>query len=364
MTSCRRTLIIGAVLLTATPHIRGDQPDSENSNSLVRFEFLQVRMAVPVRITVYAPTEAIANQATAAAYRRFKDLDRIMSDYSSTSELSLLSRQGRSGVPQRVSRDLFTVLQRAQEIAHVSDGAFDVTVGPLTELWRKVCRRRELPAPEELRALLATVGWQNLRLDHERQTVEFALPDMTLDLGGIAKGYAADEALKVMRDLGVTSALIDAGGDVVAGEAPPGAESWTVGIAPLDDPRGPPDRFLKIRNMAVATSGDAAQHVELDGVRYSHIVDPRTGLGVTTPSSVTVIADRGMTADALASAISVLGPQRGLALVRAIAQAEALIVTRDPDDGRQVWQSAGMDSYLDAAQSSAETSTPERPEPD
>jgi FAD:protein FMN transferase len=349
MRPCLQILLVGLLLMRVAPAAAQERSDpAEDSQSLSRFEFLQIRMAIPVRITLYAPDEATANLASDRAYGRFKQLDRCLSDYDPDSELSVLCREAVPSRPRPVSEDLFRVLSAAEQFSRLSEGAFDVTVGPLTQLWRKARRRRQLPLGDHLRTALEKVGWQHVRLEPHKQSVDLAVAGMKLDLGGIAKGYAADEALRAMADLGVTSALIDAGGDVVAGDPPPAQSSWQIGIAPLEDPRGRPDRSLKLANAAVATSGDASQHVEIDGVRYSHIVDPQTGMGLTTLSSVTVIAPDGMTADALASALSVLGPQRGLELIERIEGAEAYVVTRDAAGVTQTHSSSGLADHFAA----------------
>ena len=167
---------------------------------------------------------------------------------------------------------------------------------------------------------------------------------MRLDLGGIAAGYAADEALTALNQKGVTRAMIDASGDIVVGDPPPGTEGWRIGIAPLTDPKGPPSRFLLLKNASVTTSGDAFQHVEFGGKRYSHIVDPRTGLGLTDQSSVTVVARDGTTADSLATAVSVLGPTRGLELIERTAGAAALIV-RNVDGKLETRESRNLNEF-------------------
>lgn len=343
----RRILAVGLLLLQAAG-VRAQEPvkPPEEGGALERFEFLQIRMAIPVRITLYAPDEPTANRASDRAYARFKELDRCMSDFDPDSELSRLCRDAVPGHPLPVSDDLFQVLTASADISRQSEGAFDVTVGPLTQLWRKVRRRGEFPPPDELQTARSKVGWQQIRLDPHRQTVEFGTRGMRLDLGGIAKGYAADEALEAMAAVGITSALIDAGGDVVAGDPPPGEAFWRIGIAPLESPAGRPNRFVQLANGAVATSGDASQHVEINGTRYSHIVDPQTGIGLTSLSSVTVLAPTGLAADSLASAVSVLGPQRGLELIEAIDGAEAYVVTGDGDDVPQVNVSAGFERFI------------------
>ena len=180
-----------------------------------------------------------------------------------------------------------------------------------------------------------------MQLDCPTQSVRLTAADMRIDLGGIAKGYAADEALRTLADRGIRRAIINASGDVVAGDPPPEAQGWKIGIAPLE--RGaPPSRFHWLANRAVATSGDAWQYVEIDGRRYSHIVDPRTGLGLTDHSSVTVLAADCTTADGLASAVSVLGPKEGLELIEKTPGTAALIL-RAPDGQAEVHQSKRFD---------------------
>jgi thiamine biosynthesis lipoprotein len=234
-----------------------------------------------------------------------------------------------------VGEELFFVLAKAQELAQRSDGAFDVTVGPVVRLWRKARRAKQLPDAEELAKARALVGYRNVRLDEKARTVQLLKPGMQLDLGGIAKGYAADEALAVLRREGVTRALVAAGGDIAVSGPPPDAEGWTVGIAPVEDPERKPQRHLLLKDYAVSTSGDAEQYVEIDGKRYSHIVDPRTGVGLVGRQSVTVVAPKGVQADSLTKVVSVLGPERGLPLIEATEGASALVV-RKTEQGEEV----------------------------
>src|SRR5262249_28184538 len=155
-------------------------------------------------------------------------------------------------------------------------------------------RTHELPDAKELSRARALVGYQNLRLDAKARTVQLLKPGMQLDLGGIAKGYSADEALAVLRKNGITRALVAAGGDIAVGDAPPDVDGWKIGIAPLEDPDKKPTRYLILQNAAMSTSGDAEQYVEISGKRYSHIVDPRTGIGLVGRQSVTVVARKGI----------------------------------------------------------------------
>jgi thiamine biosynthesis lipoprotein len=297
--------------------------------TLERFEFSQPHMGTLFRIVLYAPDAATAVAASNAAFERIAALDDIMSDYKPASELmQLCGRAG--GPPVAVSADLFRVLTAAQDLAERSDGAFDVTVGPVVRLWRRARRRHELPDPERLARALELVGYQKLSLDPEARTARLAQAGMLLDLGGIAKGYAADEALARLECFGIHSALVAGGGDIAVGDPPPGQAGWRIAIAPLEPPRIQ-NRKSKIQNLllhdaAVSTSGDAEQHVEIEGVRYSHIVNPKTGMALTGRSSVTVVARHCTTSDGLATAVSVLGPERGLKLVEATPGAGALFV--------------------------------------
>lgn len=317
------------------------------AEELQKYEFLQVRMGVPVEIQVYASAETAANNAAEAAYARFKELDRVMSDYDPDSELMRLCRDSGPGRPVKVSDDLWLVLSRAQELSVQTDGAFDVTLGPLTDLWRKSRRRQRPPSAEELADARQLVGYEALRLDAKQQTVELLKDNMRLDLGGIAIGYAADEALRVFQTHGLPRVLIDASGDILAGDPPPGRDHWRIEVEPLNTGRDPsqPRQVLALVHCAVTTSGDAYKFVEFDGVRYSHIVDPRTGLGLTRRSSATVIAADCMTADSLATAVSVLGPERGLELVKATPHA-ALYFVQIVDDRERVTVSPHFADYV------------------
>lgn len=295
------------------------------ADELTRFRFSQSHMGTAVELVLYAADQRSANLAAEAAYARIRQLDAIMSDYQPESELSRLSRTSGSGQAVPISADLWVVLRAAQDLAERSGGAFDVTVGPYVKLWRRARREKQMPSTERLAEAAASVGYRYLELDAEHRTAKLSKPGMRLDLGGIAMGYAVDEMFKVLAKQGTTRTLIDGSGDILAGDAPPGADGWRIGIAPLESRDGPPSRFVRLTRRAVTTSGDAWQFVELGGRRYSHIVDPQTGLGLSTRSSVTVMADDCITADSLATAVCVLGPKAGLALVERTPGAAAFI---------------------------------------
>lgn len=290
---------------------------------LNRYEYAEPHMGTRFRIALYAADQNAADQAARAAFERIRFLDDTMTDYKDTSELMRLCQK--SGGPEvPVSPELFFVLARAQAVSRLSDGAFDVTVGPIVRLWRRAHRQKELPDPKKLSAALELVGYDKMILDEKTHGVQLLRAGMLLDLGGIAKGYAADEALAILRQHGVSDALVAAGGDIAVMGAPPGTAGWSIGIALLESPDLPPSRFLILKDAAVSTSGDAEQHVEINGKRYSHIVDPKTGIGLIGRRSVTVVARKGIDADSLTKVVSVLGPERGMPIIDRVEGAAAL----------------------------------------
>jgi thiamine biosynthesis lipoprotein len=255
-----------------------------------------------------------------------------------------LCRTAGGGKAVQVSRDLLTVLSRAQALSQQSEGAFDVSVGPVVRLWRKARKTRTMPSSEDLSAARKLVDYRSIRIDPKAGTVQLMIPGMQLDLGGIGAGYAVDEAMKVLKAQGIQSALIDASGDIGVSDPPPGRTGWRIGVAPLE-PDADPSRYLLLKNAAVTTSGDAFQFVEIDGKRYSHIVDPKTGLGMTERSSVTVIAKDCTTADSYTKAVMLLGPETGRALIEGIEGA-AVIIVRAPGGTVETFESKRLADYL------------------
>lgn len=289
--SRRYPFLIVVLLATSATQLAGQ----------VRHEFTQVHMGMPVRIVLYAPDVATARTAAVAAFQRVAELDDTFSDYRAASELRRL--ESHAGRWLRISEPLFDVLRRALDIARLTDGAFDPTIGPLVTLWREARRTGTLPAPSALDSARQLVGSPLLQLDTTRRRVRLARPGMRLDLGGIAKGYVLDAALRALRHHGIHAALLEAGGDIVVGAPPPGAVGWII-----DTPGAAPAfaaRAATLRGAALSTSGATSQYFELDGIRYSHIIDPRTARAVTRPVLARVIAADAALADALATALSV-----------------------------------------------------------
>ena len=315
-------------------------------------------MGVEFEVELFATGGEQASKATTAAFARIEALDKSLSDYDPASELSKLSATSAvppgsdlttppaTAAPIPLSNDLWRVLTHSQELSELSDGAFDVTIGPLTKLWRRARRQKELPASERIAEAREAVSYRFLKLDPAAHTAQLLRPNMRLDLGGLAKGFAADEALAAIKKCGITRALVRASGDIAVGDPPPGETGWRIGIAPLD-PDAVPSRFVLLANQAISTSGDSRQHLSVGGRRYSHIIDPRTGLGVGGRSSVTIIARAGWEADGMATAVSVLGAERGLALAERRTQVEMLMVVEDDAGHEREVQTAGMARLLE-----------------
>jgi thiamine biosynthesis lipoprotein len=293
-----------------------------------RFEFVSRQMGTLFRIVLYAPDADAAAAAARAAFARVTELNRVMSDYDSQSELRRLERPP-AGTAVAVSAELFDLLERSQQLAAQSHGAFDVTLGPLVRLWREARKNRRLPTDAARAAASRASGFAKLRLQPESRTVTRLAPGMQFDLGGIAKGYAADEALAVLARRGLVHAMVAASGDLALGAAPPGTAGWKIELAPFGEPASEPT-IVVAEHVGISTSGDAEQFVEIDGVRYSHIVDPATGLGLTARVAVTVIARNATRSDSLATACSVLAGSGQSNLAACVGDsARALVLWRD-----------------------------------
>ena len=298
-----------------------------SQTALTRFEYEEPHMGTTFRVVLYATDPARAEVTARRAFDRIASIDARLTDYVDTSELSQITKSA-VGHPVRVSDDVLKVLLLAQDLARRSDGAFDITVGPLTHLWRRARRQVEMPAADVLAEARALVGYRLLHVDGGARTVQVDRAGMKLDAGGIAKGYAADQALMVVRAMGSRRALVAAGGDLAIGDPPPDREGWTVALEGLITDQPAPGSPIVVSRCGVSTSGDEEQWVEIGGIRYSHILDPRTGMGLTGHSSVTVVAADATTSDMLATAVSVLGPKKGRALVDGWIGARALIGER------------------------------------
>lgn len=312
------------------------QPGQSAAAELQRFEFEEPHMGTVFRIVFYADNKDDAITAATAAFKRARELEAVMSDYKPTSEVMKLcaANDREPGKAFAVSDDLAAVLAHSLEASRLSDGAFDVTVGPLTQLWRETRKTKTLPTEEQRKAAIAKVGWKNVELDREKKTVRLKLAGMRLDFGGIGKGFAADEVLALLKAKGRPHALVAAAGDIAVGDAPPGKDGWVIDIEPLG--RGNPTKAVKLVNAAVSTSGDLFQFVEIGGVRYSHLLDPKTGLGLTGFRRATVVAPHGYQADSLTKVASLRPPAEAVKRIDAIEKAAMYVVVKDGVDAKEV----------------------------
>ena len=336
--SITNLLLLAALLLASGCVTPGAQPKP----ILQRYEFEQAQMGLPFRLILYAESPSKAARAAEAVWSRITELNDILSDYEPDSELNRLSKTSGSGTWVPLGPDLARVLTTANSLSRDSNGAFDVTVGPEVTLWKRARRQRELPSPSAIDAARRSSGWTlvELREHSGRKEAMLVGSGMRLDLGAIAKGYALEEAALVLRQQGIQSFLLAGSGDMVLGDPPPGLPGWRVEAGVFDTPEAPTRQFLSLANTALATSGDSFQRAEIGGVRYSHIVDPRTGIGMTDHGLVTVIAPSAMLADALSTAVSVLGPEDGTTL--AARHGAEVWILRKPGSAVEETRSAGF----------------------
>ncbi len=286
-------------------------------------------MGTMFRIEMYAATSAQASRAAEAAFARAEELEQIMSDYRADSELTRLSREG-AKAPFPVSNDLYDVLAKSLWTSELSHGAFDVSIGPLVDLWRAARKTARLPDSEAITKAKALVDYRNIELDSARHTVLLKRAGMKLDLGAIGKGYAADQMLAVLQSQGIHHAVVVAGGEVVAGEPPPGSSGWRVDIDTADADAGSlPCTLLLPAGAAVSTSGDEHQFLELNGHRYSHVINPKSGWPLEGERSTTVFARDSTTADALATAFSLMPVKDAIGLAESLPGVSVLQVQRE-----------------------------------
>ena len=309
----------------------------------------QIVMGTFAHIVAVAQNAGTAKDCIRTALEEIHNVDNQMSDYKSDSDISRANREAYEK-PVQVSKSTFEVLQRSIEFSKMTDGAFDVTVGPLVALFREAKETKVAPSEEQIAQAKSKVGFEKLKLDSENRTVQFSEKGMLLDLGGIAKGYAIDKAIEAAQRCGAVGAMVDIGGDVRCFGLPPiGRDHWLIG---LQDPNSAIEGMeggglrlvLKVTNEAVATSGDYQQFVIIEGKRYSHIMNRRTGKSAESLSSVTIIADNATDADALATAVSVMGAEKGLALIEKLPNTEAILIGPGPE--YEITKTPGAEKYI------------------
>jgi FAD:protein FMN transferase len=286
----------------------------------------QMLMGTLVSVTAVAPDEATAHRAAASALIEIRRLENLLSTWIATSELSRLNAAaGRE--PVKISRDAMDVLTRSVEVARLTEGGFNIAVGPAVQAW-SVTEPLNIPSQEQLDRLRPLVDLSALQLNDAMGTAFLARAGMRVDVGGIGKGFAADRAVDAMRAAGATAGVVALSGDIKTFGRMPDGETFLFGI---QHPRKETALVatIELHNEAISTAGDYERFFERDGVRYHHILDPRTLQPARECRSVTVIAKEGVMADGLDTGIFVMGPQRGMELVERLPDVEAVIVDRE-----------------------------------
>ncbi len=303
--------------------VAGMTVGAETSGASTRVE-VQKRMGSRFEITAVHADEATARRGIELAYAEIDRLEAMISSWRPTSETSAVNR-GAGREPVVVSPELFGLVRRSLKLSRLTDGAFDITFAGVGKLWDFKSRSPAVPAPEAISAALSHVGFEKISLDPTRHSIYLDDPAARIGFGAIGKGYAANRAVRVLQAHGIEGGVVNAGGDLVAFGTREDGTPWDIGIA---HPRRRDEIFarLPVSGLAVVTSGDYESFFFLDGKRYAHILDPRTGYPVEHVKSVTVVCPDAELADGLATAVAVMGPERGLALVDQLRGIEALVV--------------------------------------
>jgi thiamine biosynthesis lipoprotein len=304
-------------------------------------------MGTFARIVAVTRNQKRAKRCIEAGFNEFKRIEDMMSYFNPDSELSKVNREA-SARRVRISRELFEILQTSVAYSRLTNGAFDITVGPLVDLWRKAGEVNQMPGEIAIANIKSRVGYEKLVLDANSMTVRFAVDEMSIDLGGIAKGYAVDKAVEVMKRKGAIGGMVDLGGNIRCFGKPPRKDAWLVGVQDPNLENNEPLMVLKLStdkpDMAVATSGDYRRFVKAGGKKVSHIIVPNTAGGADKLSGDTIIAPTAIEADALSTAVNVLGPEKGLDLVQRVLDVEAILITPAPE--YRVIKSSGADEYI------------------
>ena len=343
----RSRFILVIVALTALGVIAGC---SRGKPRLQPYKETRQLMGIEVAVSVYPPEGVSGRDAADKAFAAIERVDREMSDYRTDSEVSKISANA-GGAPVPVSAEVRNVIVRAAYFSRLSGGAFDVTIRPLVKLWQTAGVDNKLPSEEAIAKAKALVDWRQISVLNWTETepsdsIKLGKAGMELELGGIGKGFAADAAIAALREAGVKSALVAAAGDMYALGSHPDGSPWLVGIQSPDSEGESLPQTLSLTDMAVSTSGDYRRYVEIEGRRYSHIIDPHTGRPVARMASVTVVAPNATDADALATALSVLGPDKGMELVRELRNVQAMMIVRQDSGPPSVVMSDGFKAFI------------------
>ena len=307
-----------------------------------RFSFSEQKMGSPLNIIFYAQDSVIANKQARACFELIDSLNHIFSNYDSSSELTSINNN--AGIAKNIASPLmWELIMQSKEAFIKSKGAYNIAMGPLTQLWRTARRLKQFPSQVQIKNKLLLCDFNKIQLNNQDHSIYLPAKGMQLDFGGIGKGYIAQKVVDYLKKEGVTASLVDAGGDIVFGDAPPNKIGWIVGVNQPEKTDDLLPEKLQLHNMSVATSGDVYQFIEHAGKKYSHIINPLTGYGVTSLRNVTVIANNGADADWLATACSILPINEAKRL--ALSLHAELLITESVNNQLKRNNTKGFDKY-------------------
>jgi len=317
------------------------------SAQLKRFEFPGNKMGSPFNIIFYHTDSVEAVSLARECFLIVDSLNNIFSDYSSESEIGKLALQT-DQTDIKVSEELFSMIIRSKDAWERSGKTFDITIGALTQLWRKAKKENRFPSEAEIEAAKDLTGFKNIIINERSKTISFKKPGIRFDFGGIVPGYVAQRVIDFLKTKNVNIALVDASGDIVMSDAPPGKDGWTIGINLPENENEIWDKKLELQNFAVSTSGDVYRYTIHNGIKYSHIIDPRTGYGVTSQRNVTVITKYGADADWLATACSILPIKKALSLAK--KEHAAIFIATLKNEKITIYKSKSLERYFQKKQ--------------
>ncbi len=333
----------------------GYEDGTGQKQELKLFKKAALSMGTVFETTIYTADKYIAEKTFNDVSQEINRLDFLMSNYKKESVLSVLNKNA-SAEPADCNKELASVIEQSLQYSEITDGAFDITIGPLMKKWGFFKKQGRIPGKEELESALESVSYKNIIIEEKTikslaknpvtvKTAFFKNPGTRIDLGGIGKGYAVDRAVNVLKQNGINSALINFAGNIYAFGTPPGKESWVIGLQHPRESEGLLGTF-EIKDKAVSTSGDYEKFFTIEGKRYSHIIDPRTGYPVKGIVSVTIVTDNATRADALSTGVFVLGLEKGMALIEKLQDVEGIIIYEDADSKLSTKTSSGMQALF------------------
>lgn len=320
------------LLIFSLTFFSGCSKNNKNTSPLTRTETL---MGTVVKVTIYDSNDP---KILDKAFDRVREIEKSVSINDSGTILDEVNAY--SGLsPVVVDEDTFNIVEKGIKYSDLSNGLFDITIGPLVKLWSIGLPEARVPSQEEIESVLGYINYKDIELNESDNSIFLKKPNMIIDLGGIAKGYTADEVSKVLTENNVNSAIIDLGGNVYAHGTKVNGDNWNVGIQNPVSSRGDILGSIKVNNKSIVTSGTYERFIEKDGVKYHHILDPKTGYPYSNDiSGISIISDKSIDGDALSTSVFAMGVEKGLEFVESLPDIDAIFITND----KKIYLSSGM----------------------